>query len=313
MARSRKFPPGARRAELPARIRPLLPTLAAAPPAGDDFLHEIKFDGWRAGVRLEGGRVAVFTREGHEITSRLQALVAEIRELRASDAWLDGELVALEPTGRPSFALLQERMAAGRGTGIHLVAFDLLHLDGHDLRGVAIEERKALLRLIVEGSAVRFSAHVVGSGEEYLRQACELGVEGVVSKRVGSTYAPGRSRAWVKVKCPRIERLVVCGFIPGRRRPSCLVLARRGASGDLEYVGRVNAGLQNALDAAALELLVAHVAPSPTLDVAGRSWAPRVRWMRPAVEARITLVEWTRQGRLRHPILHSIAVLGNGS
>jgi bifunctional non-homologous end joining protein LigD len=194
-------------------ISPQLLTAAREAPQGDGWLHEVKFDGYRLAAQVEGGRVRLYTRGGHDWTQRLRPIEAAVAELGLRGGYLDGELVAVAADGMPDFDALHRAMRGGRNAPPLLYhVFDLLRAGGRELLHVALTERKRMLaELIGPGDgAVRYVEHHVGSGPELHARARVLGIEGIVSKRVRSAYRPGvRTRAWIKVKCYRVYRVTV--------------------------------------------------------------------------------------------------------
>src|SRR5262249_45061672 len=180
-------PSGAPRASLPAFIAPQLATLVSAAPEGDEWLHEMKFDGYRVLCRIERGSVQLLSRNGSDWTDRLPGIARAAARLGAQSAMLDGEVAVVMPNGVTSFNALQNALGGNGGDEPVYFVFDLLYLDGHDLPQVPLVERKEALRALLEsgnaGPTLRYSDHVVGSGEAFLRQACRMSLEGVVSKR----------------------------------------------------------------------------------------------------------------------------------
>jgi bifunctional non-homologous end joining protein LigD len=203
---------GARRTPLPRAIEPQLATLVDAPPAGDEWLHEMKFDGCRILGRVDGGRATLVSRAGHDWTGRFPEIARSLASLPVKRAWLDGEATVVLADGTTSFAALQNADALPAGSGIVYFAFDLLHLDDSDLRGVPLEERKALLRDLLPRAAdgLRFSDHVIGNGPRFLAEASRMSLEGTVSKRRDAPYRPGRGTDWLKSKCVREQEVVPC-------------------------------------------------------------------------------------------------------
>ena len=190
---------------LAARIAPQLLTAAKAAPEGDGWLHEVKYDGYRLLCRVEHGRARLFSRPGRDWTGDLPSIVQAMEEMGTGDAWFDGELVALRPDGMPDFHALRRAIAGKRGAPpLVYHVFDVLHARGRELLGVDVLARKRVLEELVRDRCerVRYADHLVGSGPAFFRAAHAAGLEGIVSKRLGSRYRPGaRSRDWVKVKC----------------------------------------------------------------------------------------------------------------
>jgi bifunctional non-homologous end joining protein LigD len=196
-ARSRRIPPA-------GFIRPCQPTLVAHPPVGPGWLHEVKHDGYRLLARKDADRVRLWTRYGTDFTDRLRGIAKAIGSLPVDNALIDGEAVVLRPDGHSDFAAL--RTKAG-GEQASLVAFDLLSLEGDDLRSRPLEERReALARLIAGADGVRFSEALATEGATLFAHACKLGLEGIVSKRADSRYKSGPSRNWLKVLNPKFQR-----------------------------------------------------------------------------------------------------------
>jgi ATP-dependent DNA ligase len=185
-------------------ITPCNPKLVSRPPTGPGWLHEIKHDGFRILARKQGERVTLWTRRAADYTDKLPAIAQAVRSLRADEALIDGEAVVFRPDGRSDFRALLTKRGGAKAT---LVAFDLLRLDREDLRLRPIEARRgALLRLIVGIDGILFSETLAAEGALVFAKACELGLEGVVSKRAGSLYRSGRSRSWLKAKNPDFVR-----------------------------------------------------------------------------------------------------------
>lgn len=300
--------PGVRKRALRGELSPQLPTLVERAPAGDDWLHEIKLDGYRLLAFVQGGKARLVTRRGQDWTARFRPLAdALVAAVSAGEAVLDGEAVALQPDGTTSFAALQQALSDKRPERLHLYLFDLLHLDGWDLRESPLAERKALLRRLlppaVEG-VVRYSGHVEGQGEAFHRQACRHRLEGVVSKRADARYRPGRNRDWLKTKCQERQELVIGGFTEpsGSRQGLGSLVLGVFEGGRLVYAGRCGTGftaevladLRARLDR--LERKTPPFADRPTgADARG------VHWVTPKLVCEVEFTEWTADGRLRHP------------
>jgi bifunctional non-homologous end joining protein LigD len=292
---------------LPARLRPQLATLADAPPPGDEWVHEIKYDGYRALCRLEDGRARLFTRSGQDWTDRFAPVARACAALPARTAWLDGEVVVLDGEGRARFEALQEALSAKDGSGLRYVVFDLLHEDGTDLRALPLEQRKqrlaVLLRRAGGDGTLRYGDHVVGRGAAFLHQVCAHGLEGIVSKRRDAPHRDGRHPDWRKVRCHERGEFVVGGFTdPGGSRAGLgALLLGAHEDGRLRYVGRVGTGFSDAklrelrgqLDA--LEQAASPFAAFPDVP-------PGSHWTRPELVCEVTFTNWTRDGRLRHPV-----------
>ncbi|HKP64297.1 MAG TPA: DNA ligase D [Polyangiales bacterium] len=296
---------GARKGALPDFVEPQLATLVEQAPAGDDWLSEIKLDGYRLQLRLDRGKVRALTRRGLDWSARMPALVQAVSQLPLERALLDGELVVLRD-GISDFQRLQNSLSEGRDIDCVLYAFDLLHLNGYDLRGVALRDRKQLLAACLgsKGSGrIRVSEHVVGQGPEFFARACELGVEGSVCKRADAKYASGRNKNWLKVKCRSRQEFVIGGYSDpsGSRGHLGALLLGVMEDGELHYAGRVGTGFS----ARSLRELHEKLAP---LERAKPAFAnpPRgadardVHWVDPTLVAEIEYAERTQEGLVRH-------------
>ena len=299
---------GAHKRALPRKFSPELATLVREAPAGDDWLHEIKFDGYRILARCERGEVELASRKGKDWTDRFPEIAALLRNLTARSALLDGEVMALTAGGASSFRALQEALTAGRTAGLVYQVFDLVHLDGHDLTGVPLEQRKQALSDLLgasgftSSSAVRYTEHLRGSGPSFFEQACRMGLEGIVCKRAGAPYRSERTRDWVKVKCTAREELVVCGYTDpsGSRSGFGALLLGAYKGGELVYAGKVGTGFGER-DLTTLHKRLRALARQ-TAPVANPPGERGLHWVRPQLVAEIEFTEWTRDGMLRHPV-----------
>jgi len=296
---------GARRAKLPASLDAELATLVDAAPEGDEWVHELKLDGYRLLCRRDGKTVRLFTRNGNDWTDRFPTLAEALRALPVKSVVLDGEAVVLDAEGRSSFQALQ-RAFGERAPALHLFVFDLLFLDGYDVRAAPLLERKALLRRLLaavpDDAALRLSDHVVGQGPAVLAEACKRGAEGIVSKRADAPYRAGRTRDWLKVKCARRQEFVIAGFTDpsgSRRGFGALVLAARDAGGTLRHVGKVGTGFDSATLVGLRKRLEKLERPKPAITGAPRGRG--LHWVEPRLVAEVSFTEWTGDGRIRHP------------
>jgi DNA ligase D-like protein (predicted ligase) len=238
-------------AALPEWIPPQLSQLVEAAPDGDDWLHEIKFDGYRMHARLDRGGVRLLTRTGLDWTHKYPPIAAAVSSLGARQAYLDGELCGVFPDGITSFSMIQAASDAGNAAGLVYFIFDLLHLDGEDIGALPVIERKARLAELLSGAAppLHYSDYHRGRGPAFHEQACRLELEGIVSKRADAAYAPGNRGLWLKVKCLYREEFVVVGWTdPEGRRPwlGALLLAYYDPDGRLVYAGRAGTGIKQA-------------------------------------------------------------------
>jgi DNA ligase D-like protein (predicted ligase) len=304
---------------LPTGIKPQLTRLVTEAPNGDEWAHELKFDGYRMHARLDPGDVRLLTRTGLDWTGKYPAIAAALNTIPARQAYLDGELCGVRPDGVTSFALIQN--AADRRGGADLVyfVFDLLHLDGLNLMPLPLADRKVRLAALLErrDDAIRYSDHQIGQGPAFHHHACALGLEGIVSKRLDAPYSPGDRGLWLKTKCLNREEFVVIGWTdPEGSRPfiGALLLGYYDQGGRLIYAGRVGTGMRTDQ----LEDLLRRLQPLQTdrmtLDVAPprstRFGSPlvlsRVHWVRPEFVVEVKYLTWTDDGLLRQVVYEGI-------
>ncbi|HEU0105048.1 MAG TPA: DNA ligase D [Vicinamibacteria bacterium] len=302
--------PGTRKAPLPAKIAAQLATLVDEPPKGAEWLHEMKFDGYRILARLQDGRARLLSRNGKDWTAHFPTVAAAVEELPAKAAILDGEVAVVLPSGMTSFQALQNALTGpDHGPGqLAYFLFDLIHLEGLSLVGAPLEARKTMLRDMLgtprTGSPLRYSDHVAGSGAEFFMQACALGVEGIVSKRRDARYEPGRSRSWLKVKCLHRQEFVIGGYTDAegsRVGLGALLLGVYDAGGDLEFAGKVGTGFTSKVLDDLGKKLTARAQPTSPFKQARTAGIARAHWVRPELVAEVAFTEWTSDGRLRHP------------
>jgi bifunctional non-homologous end joining protein LigD len=229
---------------LPDFVEPCLASLADEVPAGERWLHEIKWDGYRLGARLQGGRVTLLTRRGLHWTHRFPSVAEAVARLPAQTPYLDGEAIVENRFGIADFGALQQALAAGAARNALLFAFDLLYLDGRDLRSEPLTQRKRLLSELLGGQAhtfpIRYSEHLLTNGAAMFRQARAMGLEGIVSKRRDCPYRSGRGEDWLKVKSAHRQDFVIAGYAPhanSSRAVGSLILAEY-RDGKLTHVGR---------------------------------------------------------------------------
>ncbi|MBS0322179.1 MAG: non-homologous end-joining DNA ligase [Proteobacteria bacterium] len=306
--------PGARRARLPAAMAPMLATLVKAPVAGDDWLHEIKFDGYRLLARIERGRVKLVTRNGNDWTASLPVLAAALAKLPLASGWLDGELTVVDKRGRTSFQALQNALSPERGSrapALTYFVFDAPYVEGYDLRAVALHERKQVVHALLAAppDGVRESLAVRAAGADLLAQACKLGLEGLVSKRADAGYHEKRSRDWVKVKCDARQEMVIGGYTDprGSRTGIGALLLGVYEGKVLRYSGRVGTGFdQSTLGKLAAKLASLERATPAFVNPPTGYAAKGVHWVKPALVAEVSFTEWTADGTLRHPVFHGL-------
>ena len=305
---------GAKRGRLPASMTPMLATLVKAIPLGDDWLHEIKQDGYRMLCRVDHGTVRVFARSGREWTANLPIIVDAVERLPVETAWIDGELTVMQRDGRTSFQALQNALSDPAAGALTYFVFDLPYLDGYDLRGATLIERKRLLEsiLVSAPATLRYSEHVQGSGNDFFAQACKLGLEGAVSKRADSTYQGTRGRDWIKVKCAHRQEMVIGGFTdpqPGRVGLGALLLGVYESDGSLRYSGKVGTGFDEKMLLALRKQLDRLVQDEPAFSNPPKGYAAKgAHWVKPQLVAEVAFAEWTADGTLRQAAFQGLRV-----
>jgi bifunctional non-homologous end joining protein LigD len=305
--KKRPSPAGGSKSPMPQRIDVELATLETSVPPGRQWLHEIKLDGYRLIAMVERGKTRLITRRHQDWTHRYRSIAQALNALPASSAILDGELVALLPSGLSSFQALQNSGQPAESTRLVYYAFDLLYLDGYDLRKLPLIERKERLRELLNGGdspLLQYCDHIDADGAAFLRESCRLGLEGIISKRRDRPYVAGRSRDWVKVKCLGREELVIGGFTlsTADRRGIGALLVGYFHGKELIYAGRVGTGFnaQTLLDMRQrLEKL--RQDECPFIDVPRKERGPMVKWVRPELVAEIQFGAWTDGEVLRQP------------
>jgi bifunctional non-homologous end joining protein LigD len=304
---------GARRADMPAALEPMLATLVDKPPRGDEWLYEVKWDGIRAIAYLEREEVRITSRSGLRCERQYPELAVMPHQVGAEQAILDGEIAVLDEKGVSRFHLIQPRIAnadpnsiahLARSTPVVYFAFDLLYLDGYDLRGVSLARRRELLQAVVSpGGVLRVSEVFPGAGEELLEAARGIGLEGVVAKHASSTYESRRSREWVKIKIVGEQEFVIGGFTApqgDRDYFGALVLGLYDA-GELRWVGNVGTGFDQKLLAslyATLKPLIVEECPFPERPKSDKG----ITWVKPELVCQVKFAQWTPDRRLRAPV-----------
>jgi bifunctional non-homologous end joining protein LigD len=274
-------------------------TLVDAVPSGSAWLHEVKYDGYRALVSVANGKAKVFTRSGLDWTDKFSAIAEAAAKLPVKSALIDGEIVAFKD-GHPDFSTLKDAISSGGD--MTLFAFDLLALDGEDLTGLSNLDRKARLQPIIpaDDDRLRYSDHVVGAGEQLFETMCREGLEGIVSKRADAPYLGKRTKAWLKVKCTHRQEFVIVGWLPSdkKRGFKSLLLGLREGKG-YRYAGKVGTGFDQAMMDALRDRLDALDRKTPTVD-APKAAVRGAKWVTPKLVAEIAFAEVTPDGVLRH-------------
>ncbi len=287
-------------------VEPELATLADAMPAGPNWVHEVKFDGYRTQTLVEGGHARMLTRTGLDWTPRFETIAQDLGELGVKSAVLDGEIVALDANGASSFKTLQDELSHGHSDRLQYYVFDLLSLDGEDLRDLPLLERKRRLKTLLEsgdaGDRVLYSEHFAYDSS-VLEHVCGLAYEGVICKRADARYSSGRNRNWLKVKCHKRQELVIGGFTEpkgGARGIGALLLGYY-AEEQLIYAGKVGTGFDNETSLDLRQLLDARAVKATAFTDVPADGRRGAVWVKPDLVCEVEFAEWTPDGRLRHP------------
>ena len=296
---------------MPEFVAPQLATLVKDPPPGDEWFHELKFDGYRMLCHLHRGKARFWSRNGKDWTEKFPTLAQALKTFPVTTAILDGEVVVVDSAGRSSFQKLQQSMGGGGQEGAPAFVFeifDLIYLDGYSLSQTPLRDRKQVLEKLLASAkakgSLRYSDHVEGNGLRFFKQACDYGIEGIVSKLADSPYESTRNRNWLKTKCIKRQEFVIAGYTPSKKGfPGfgALVLGVYD-KGKLVYSGRVGTGfsikqrleLQKKLDRISQSSMPFAVKPKdPGLREA--------HWAKPQLVAEVEFAEWTADGSIRHP------------
>jgi bifunctional non-homologous end joining protein LigD len=291
---------------LPDFLPPSLATLHQEPPSGPSWVHEIKFDGYRIQARLDRGKVRLLTRKGLDWTEKFPNIAAAVKQLDASTVLIDGEVVIADEKGISSFSGLQAALKAGEQKAFIYYVFDLLHVDGRDLTELPLVERKAALAQLVghdQHGAIRLSEHFEGSGKDVLHHACEMGLEGIVSKRADAPYRSGRGETFIKTKCENEQEFVVGGYSPSTamaRAIGALVVGYY-RDGCLLYAGRIGTGYTHDAARDLWKRLHAIETGKPPFDAIPREQARRrdIHWVEPKMVIESHFRGWTADGLVR--------------
>jgi bifunctional non-homologous end joining protein LigD len=288
-------------------------------PDGSEWLHEIKFVGYRIHARLDHGTVRLLTRTGLDWTDKYRAIACAVASLPAGRAYLDGELCGVRQDGTTSFSLIQAASDAGNADALVFFVFDLLYFDGEAIGSAPLRQRKERLRRLLADARppLQYSDHQIGRGPEFYAKACEMGLEGIVSKRADAPYAPGNRGLWVKTKCLHLEEFVVVGWTdPEGARPwlGSLLLAYYDPDGRLIYAGRAGVGINDAelgrlwrrLQPLAIERMPLDVPPPSTSRFGAPLVLSRVHWVRPELMAEVKFLTWTDENLLRQVVYEGL-------
>jgi bifunctional non-homologous end joining protein LigD len=291
---------------LPGFIQPQLASEAPEPPVGEHWIHELKLDGYRIQAHIDkGGKVRLYTRSGLDWTHRMSAVARELGRLSVESAVLDGEVVVLEGNGQSSFAALQAAFEEGAKHPLTYFVFDLLHLNGHNLRQEPLTKRKQILAEMLDSlvghETVRYGQHIAAEGKPIFTEACKLEAEGIVSKRADSPYTSGRSKSWIKIKCVRRQEFVVGGFTKPNNGTDGIGALLLGYYDNkkLIYAGRTGTGFSQVSSRQLRKQLEAmRQTQMPFVDVPA-SAANGVTWVRPELVAEVQFSTWTADELVR--------------
>jgi bifunctional non-homologous end joining protein LigD len=305
---------GAHKAKLPDQIKPELATLVEKAPDGQ-WSYEVKFDGYRIMARIDHDAVKLFTRNGHDWTHKLPAQAKALASLGVESAWLDGEMVVADEHGVPDFQALQNAFEANRSGNILYYLFDLPYLNGVDLREVPVEERRAALATLLkannEDPLLRFSDAFNEDPEALLNSACQMRMEGLIGKRLGSAYVSRRSSDWIKLKCKHRQEFVIVGYTDpkgSRNAFGALLLGLHDRdSGELRYSGKVGTGFTEATLNSIHDQLKPLVTKRPAVvNPPSGAEFKAVHWLKPKLLAEVAFAEMTKDGSVRHAVFHGL-------
>jgi len=298
---------GARKTPMPEFVPPQLATLVDKPPAGDEWFHELKLDGYRLLGHLHGGEVRFWTRNQNDWTAKFPAVGKALKALRLKSAIFDGEIVALDPSGRASFQRLQQSINKGASAGLHYHIFDLIYVEGFSLVKTPLRERKQVLAELLEplgdAGVLRYSDHIEGNGAEFLKEACKFGLEGIVSKRADSVYEFTRTRNWLKIKCLKRQEFVIAGYTHSDKGiPFSSLILGVYDKGKLIYAGRAGTGFSNKMRGD-LKKQLDRIARKerPFAVIPSDPGLRRAVWAEPKLVGEVAFSEWTDEGIIRHP------------
>lgn len=300
---------GARKAALPATLDAMLASSVNKPPTGSQWLYEIKWDGIRALCLVKNGALEIHSRRGNRCEKQYPELHGLPKQLNAKTAWLDGEICVLDGEGRARFAMIQPRIGANPAAVPRLAEtapatlflFDVLHVEGYDIRGVALGDRKRLLSsLVVPNEHIRISEAFDADGQQMFEAARQMGLEGILAKDSRSTYESGRSTRWLKIKVQNEQEFVIVGFTKGERDYfGSLVLAVQD-DGKFRHAGQVGTGFDQKLMKTIYERLKPLITKTSPLEKKPR--IKDVTWVRPEIVCQVRFLEWTSDGMLRAPV-----------
>jgi bifunctional non-homologous end joining protein LigD len=306
------LPDNARKAALPRTLTPELATLVDEPPVDpEEWIYEIKFDGYRMLSRIDGGEVRLITRNGNDWSHKLPHLVKALGKLKLKSSWLDGEIAVLDENGTPDFQSLQNAFDSAHTESIIYYLFDVPFYEGYDLRDASLIERRALLQKLFETPTpdeIRFSDVFDASPAEILDSACRLGLEGVIGKRKTSVYVSRRSQDWIKLKCKNRQEFVIGGYTDPkgtRKGIGSLLLGFYDEDKKLRYAGNVGAGFSDKT-LHDLRAKLDRIASTDGPFVKASGIDKNAHWVEPRLIAEVSFGEWTRGGHIRHSVFHGL-------
>jgi bifunctional non-homologous end joining protein LigD len=289
----------------PHFIAPQLATLVATPPDVAGWVHEIKFDGYRALCRISDGKVTLVTRNNNDWTRKFQSIADQMAELPIDNAILDGEITSAELSGATSFEALQHALSDNDQSRLHYYLFDALYLDGEDLRRQPLLDRKEALRAVipVKHPHIHFSNHFTDPGKDVLAHACRMGLEGIISKKADATYRSGRTDAWLKEKCINEQEFVIGGFTYQPKHPDRLGAMLIGVyeKTTLVFAGKVGTGFDRVESARLIKKLAPLEQKSMPFNAVPNLARRGAVWVKPKLVAQVNFTEWTSGNALRHP------------
>ncbi|MCK1284700.1 DNA ligase D [Bradyrhizobium sp. 44] len=296
---------GAVKAAVPGYIEPCDPTLREKPPRGEDWVYEIKADGYRAQLHLRDGDAKVYSRTGLDWTERFSSIAAAAHQLKANSAIIDGEAVVYGGGGLPDFQQLRRELGFKRSERVRYHAFDLLYLDGYDLRGVVYEDRKRLLQRLLKDAPETFIyvEALAADGHVIFDKGCKLGLEGLVAKRLGQPYRSGRQESWIKLKCKKSETFPIVAFVEklgARPRKVASLYVGRRENGKLLYAGKVRTGYTETTARELRERLDPLIRKTSPLHMAVKR--PKATWVEPTLEIEVQYGALTDDGLLREAV-----------
>lgn len=292
----------------PINFKPQLAILVDKPPQGEEWIYEVKFDGYRLITEINQGKITLYTRNRNDWTAKFPNIFNDFRELTIESAIIDGEIVALDANGISHFQTLQNVLNKGTLSDMVYYAFDLTYVNGQDLSSLSLTTRKQILNSVLKNANlnnIKFSEHLEGDSSFLLKQACKLKLEGLIAKRKGSTYHNSRTDDWIKIKCKNRQEFVIGGYTnPGGSRNffGSLLIGYYDKPGQLVYVGRVGTGYtQKSLDYVYQKIRKLEQKECPFYKSKNIPEINNTHWVKPQLICEIEFICWTEENVLRHP------------